>query len=47
MIDNIQNVILQQDNIEKLFKYNEKEWKMTIKPSSNSFIFRMKKNSLI
>ena len=45
MIDNIQNVILQQDNIEKLFKYNEKEWKMTIKPSSNSFIFSLNKMS--
>ena len=45
MIDNIQNVILQQDNIEKLFKYNEKEWKMTIKPSSNSFIFSLNKIS--
>ena len=32
MIDNIQNVILQYDNIKNFFKYNEKEWKIIIKP---------------
>ena len=45
MIENIQNVILQQDSIEKIFKYNENEWKMTFKFSINSFIFSLNKKS--